>query len=245
MTIGLQERRCGADPATLGRWCDAWRVVRGEHDTAAAHDDPVALLTCGIVAGPLFMGTVTAQVLLREGFDLTRHGLSLLSHGGLGWVQTTNFVVTGLLVVGLAGGVRRLPRPGGRGRAAAPLLTLSGAGLVLAGTFRVDSYGGFPPSTAGPSFRRVPWEGVAHDVGTALAINAGLLACLVLARRFRRTGRAGWARYCVITAVAGAALAWWPFGGTPVRLALVTVVLMTWISLVAAQMMAEVRAGPH
>jgi hypothetical protein len=203
------------------------------------------LLSCGIVAGPLFVGTVAGQVLLREGFDLSRHGLSLLSHGDLGWVQTTNFVVTGMLVVCLAGGVRRLPTPGGRGHAVAPLLALSGAGLVLAGAFRVDSYGGFPPFPAGVSTRRVPWEGFAHDVGTALAINAGLLACLVLARRFGRTGHRGWARYCILTALVGAALAWWPSGGTPVRLALVTVVLMTWISLVAAELRAEAHAEPR
>ena len=203
------------------------------------------LLRCGVVAGPLFVATTAVQAATRDGFDLRRHGISLLSHGDLGWVQMANFVVTGFLVTGFAAGVSRMPHPGRFGALAAPLLGVAGLGLVLAGSFRVRSYGGFPLGAAGtvpvsPSI--AARDGLLHDVGTVLAINAGLLACLALARRFARSGDRGWARYSVLTAMVGAALAWWPLGGTAVRLALVTVVLMSWVSLVATRLLREQRA---
>jgi Protein of unknown function (DUF998) len=42
------------------------------------------------------------QMLVRDGFDIRRHALSLLTNGDLGWIQILNFVLTGLLVI--AGG---------------------------------------------------------------------------------------------------------------------------------------------
>jgi hypothetical protein len=43
-----------------------------------------ALLTGGVVAGPLFIMVGLLQAFTREGFDLRRHPLSLLSNGDLG-----------------------------------------------------------------------------------------------------------------------------------------------------------------
>ena len=42
------------------------------------------LLACGIVAGPLFLAAWLLQAFTRDGFDPTRHPLSLLSLGELG-----------------------------------------------------------------------------------------------------------------------------------------------------------------
>ncbi|MFD1504597.1 DUF998 domain-containing protein [Georgenia yuyongxinii] len=208
------------------------------------------LLAGGVVAGPLFLGSVGAQMLLRDGFDVRRHGLSLLSHGDLGWVQISTFVVTGLLVEGLAVGLHLAPdRWGGAGPAQA--MGAAGVGLILAGMFRVDAYGDFPPGLVHDAGARPGGaervlhsahgvlhgtEGVLHDVGTALAINAALVACVLLARRFARSGRRGWAGYCSGTAVVGAVLAWWPWGATSVRLVLVSLVLMVWVALVSARL---------
>jgi hypothetical protein len=43
-----------------------------------------ALLACGVVAGPLFVAVALLQVLTRQGFDLTRHRISLLAEVGPG-----------------------------------------------------------------------------------------------------------------------------------------------------------------
>ncbi|HET6728167.1 MAG TPA: DUF998 domain-containing protein, partial [Jiangellaceae bacterium] len=56
-----------------------------------------ALLACGVVAGPLFIVVGVLQMLTRDGFDPSRHPLSLLSLGDLGWIQIANFVIAGLL----------------------------------------------------------------------------------------------------------------------------------------------------
>jgi hypothetical protein len=69
------------------------------------------LLVCGIVAGPLFLVTWLIQAFAREGFDPTRHPISLLSLGSLGWIQIANFLVAGALFVAFAVGMRRVLHP--------------------------------------------------------------------------------------------------------------------------------------
>ena len=70
------------------------------------------LLLLGTAAGPLFITVWLIQALTRDGFDPTRHPMSLLSLGAGGWVQIANFVVVGLLLIGFALGVRRALHPG-------------------------------------------------------------------------------------------------------------------------------------
>jgi len=83
--------------------------------TATNTNGTRVLLVCGVVAGPLFIVVALLQVLTRDGFDLSRHPLSLLSLGDLGWVQISNFVVSGLLSVAFAVGLRQVPAGAGPG----------------------------------------------------------------------------------------------------------------------------------
>ena len=53
-----------------------------------------ALLRCGIVAGPLFVAVAAVQVLTRDGFDLRRHPISMLSVGDLGAVELNEAFAT-------------------------------------------------------------------------------------------------------------------------------------------------------
>ena len=55
-----------------------------------------ALLIGGVIAGPLYMGIGVIEILIRPGFDMSRHELSLMSLGDLGWIQIASFLVTGL-----------------------------------------------------------------------------------------------------------------------------------------------------
>jgi hypothetical membrane protein len=79
------------------------------------------LLALGAAAGPLYVIVGLAQILTREGFDWTRHALSLMSNGPWGWVQVANFLLSGLLVLAGAVGLKR-GLAIGRGRTAGPLL---------------------------------------------------------------------------------------------------------------------------
>jgi Protein of unknown function (DUF998) len=100
-------------------------VIIMQTETKAIGTRP-ALLACGAVAGPLYVGVALLQVLTRDGFDLRRHPLSLLSLGDLGWVQIANFVVSGLLAIAFAVGSRRVLHPGRAGTWGPLLLGLYG-----------------------------------------------------------------------------------------------------------------------
>ena len=87
----------------------------------AADPSTRVLVTAGVVAGPLFVVVGLVQVLTREAFDLTRHPLSLLALGDLGWIQIANFIVAGVLMLAFALGSRR-SLGDGPGRVWAPVL---------------------------------------------------------------------------------------------------------------------------
>ena len=116
------------------------------------------LLACGVVAGPLYVLVSLTEALTRDGFDLVRHQWSLLSDGDLGWIHITNLVVTGLMTIAFAVGLRRALRPGRGATWAARLVGVYGASLVGAGVFRADPALGFPREL------RKAWHG---SVGTA------------------------------------------------------------------------------
>ncbi len=66
------------------------------------------LLICGTISGPLFIVVVLTQFFTRDGADIHRLPLSLLSLGDLGWIQIANFIITGLLALACAVGIRRV-----------------------------------------------------------------------------------------------------------------------------------------
>jgi hypothetical protein len=159
------------------------------------------LLTCGVLAGPVFVGTALVQASTREGFDLTRHPASLLSNGSLGFIQITNFLVSGLLTIAAAAGIRRVLR--GRGGTWGPrLLAVYGVSLVCAGFFRADPQDGFPAGTpAGPP-SSVSWHGMAHFTCGAIGFLSLIIACFVLGSRFAAAdGERGRAWHSRITGV--------------------------------------------
>src|SRR4029450_2033571 len=78
------------------------------------------LLACGVVAGPLFFPVGLAPAFPRDGFAPSRHALSLLENGRLGWIQISNFVITGLLSIACASGARPVLGRGAGGSSGAP-----------------------------------------------------------------------------------------------------------------------------
>src|SRR5688500_19924235 len=103
-----------------------------------------SLLGYGPLAGAFYLVSGLAQALTRKGFDLTRHDLSLLANGPLGWIQITTLVVTGLMTVAAATGVLRALRNERGGTWGAGLLAGYGLALVAAGAFVADPMDGFP-----------------------------------------------------------------------------------------------------
>ena len=154
---------------------------------SATHRPSRRLLLAGALAGPFFFVSAAAQMLTREGFDITRHPISLLSTGGLGWIQITTFVLTGLGGLALAAGVRRTLTEGTGRRALPILLGVFGAGFIMAGLFVMDPEHGFPVGTPDGPVARMSWHGVVHSAAAAVAFTALAVAAIVLAvRHFRR-----------------------------------------------------------
>jgi hypothetical protein len=201
------------------------------------------LLTFGVLAGPLFTLVALVQVLTRDGFDLSRHPLSLLSLGDLGWIQITNFVVSGLLAVGFAVGLRRVLR-GGRGATWGPrLLALYGVGLVAGGVFVADPALGFPPGTPDGIPDQFSWHAILHAIAPPLAFLSLIVACFMFVRRFAGFGQRGWAAYSAATSVACLALGAWPGqDGLSVRLAIAQVIAWAWVFVLAAWLLTDPAA---
>jgi len=205
-------------------------------------------LIAGLALAPLFYLVVFVQLFARAGFDLHRHAISSLSLGQAGWVQVTSFIVTGVLGVLLAIGLRRSWR-GGRGGVAAPvLITLYGVGIILAGLFPPDPALGFPPGAPDSLPATMSQSAQLHSVGFFTAFTALTVACFVGARRFFGDRRPGWGWYAVASGlIAPALVAVGSSGLAPspgVCFALAGLVGFGWMSVVAGRLLADLTA-PH
>ncbi|MEW9528301.1 DUF998 domain-containing protein [Microbispora sp. NPDC049125] len=203
-----------------------------------------SLLGYGVIAGPAYVLVSLTEAMTRDGFDLTRHAWSMLSNGDLGWIHITTLVVTGLMIIAFAAGLRRSLRPGRGGTWAPRLVAAYGVSLVAAGAFRADPGLGFPvgtPEGPGP----VSWHGLLHFASGGVGFTCLVAACLVIAARFSAEGRRGWARLSRVTGVVFAAcfLAMASgSGGTPALLAFTAAVVLScaWLAAVAAHLYGRV-----
>jgi hypothetical membrane protein len=176
------------------------RTATGAGARAQAAGPTRALLICGAVAGPLYLVVGLVEALNRPGFDVRRHDLSLLANGDLGWIHVTLLIVSGLLVIAGAIGMRRT-MDSGRARTWGPLLVgVYGLGLIGAGFFTADPALGFPPGTPADA-HAVSWHGLMHLVTAAIGFLSLIAGCLVFARRFVSAGERAWASFSVATGV--------------------------------------------
>lgn len=141
------------------------------------------LLIAGALAGPVFAVSAVVQMLTREGFDITRHPISQLATGGLGWIQMTTFVVAGLGGLALATGIRRTDRGGSRGGVLPFCVGVFGIGLIAAGVFPMDPENGFPAGTPDGPVGEMSWHGVAHSASAAVAFTALAVAAVIVTVR--------------------------------------------------------------
>jgi Protein of unknown function (DUF998) len=204
------------------------------------------LLLCGVAAGPLYVLVGSIQVFCREGFDPTRHALSLMSNGDFGWIQIANFMVTGLMVIACSVGMRQVLHPGRGGTWGPLLLGLYGLGLIGAGIFVADPARGFPPGTpAGPP-ATISQHGLLHFVSGGLGFLGLIAACFVLSSRFAALQQRGWAAYSAATGLVFFAAFVGVASGTNqawiiVAFTVAVVLAWLWISLVSSRLMTELR----
>ena len=139
------------------------------------------LLACGAIAGPLFVLVFLVEGATRNAYDPLRQPVSALAIGPLGWVQQINFIVTGILMVAFAIGLRTALQRWGGSRSAPVLIALAGIGLVGAGIFVM---------------------GGALHIPSSLLFFVGLpAACFAIGRRFAGWHQRGWAWYSILSGV--------------------------------------------
>lgn len=174
------------------------------------------LLSCGILAGPLFVGTFTALGVGRDGYVARRDAVSSLAVGRSGWIQRANFVSVGVLYIAASGGLAGQPRRLVGSRASPFLLAAAGLGLIGSGVFVTDS-GNERPAGTREEAQLPSREGALHDL-CAVPIFVGVPAAASLAGQgFARHQDHGWARYSrgsAIVMVLSFALFSAAFGGT-------------------------------
>jgi hypothetical protein len=160
------------------------------------------LLACGAI-GPL-LNVVVLLILgaTRPGYNAWQVPDSNLELGPGGWIQITNYLVTGALMLGFAIGLRRVLRTG-RGSTWGPiLLGIYGLTFVGIGIFVTDPVLGYPPGA--PSTPTV--HGTLHSLLGQLQFISLSVACFVLARRDAADpARRGWTWYSVATGLLVAA----------------------------------------
>ena len=210
-------------------------------DTAAAVTR--SLLGWGVVVGPFYLVIGLVLALTRSGFDLAEHQLSLLMLGDGGWMQATNLILSGMMVLAAALGFHRaLAAQDSGGRAAAILLGAAGLGLVGSGIFPPDPMGGFPPGEA----EVVTASGMLHLAFGLVQFLSVAAAAFVMARWFRRRGDQGAATYSrttgfvvIVGFLGGAAV---PTTVGVALLWLVVVAEWAWLAVASVRMY---RTVPH
>lgn len=159
------------------------------------------LLAGGAAAGPFFIAVAVIQAATRTGFDAAKHPLSLLSVGDMGWIQITNFVLTGMLFLAGAVGLRRVLSPGPASVWGPRLIGAFGAALIAGGVFVADPGLGFPPGTPDGVPDEMSWHAMLHAAAPVIGFLALSLACFVFARRSLRLGERRWAGWSIFTGI--------------------------------------------
>ena len=136
------------------------------------------LAVAGMLGSVLFFALIFIIGATRDGYSLLTDEISQLSASGVpgAWAQTTNFIVFGLIVIGLAVGLH-LGITDGHGSIIGPVL-IGAFGLLAAfgnGVFPTDQYGA--PETM---------IGTLHSLSAGFGFIALIVAMFVLPRRLRQ-----------------------------------------------------------
>jgi hypothetical protein len=207
------------------------------------------LLIAGVSVAPWFLVVSLLQAVTRPVFDLRKHEVSLLLVGSFGWVQMINFIVTGLLGIAFAVGLRRLLHPGRAGTWGPILVALFGILFLVAGVLHPDPQLGFPVGApAGvPTIQSAPSN--IHSLAfSALALMI-VAAAFVFARKFASEHDRAWAITSAVFGVAiivfvaaGSALMAGGSGGIPLLGA--AVAITGWVTVIACRMLRQ-NAAPR
>ena len=159
-----------------------------------------SLLGYGVLVGPFYLAIGLVQAFVRDGFDLARHPLSLLANGPGGWVQTANFVLSGLMVTAAAVGFARVL--GSQSRAVTWFLGAFGVSMLVAAVFKADPVDGFPLGTPLGFPTTISTMGMGHFIAGALGFVSLAVSCFLAAPAMSRRNEKPMARLSLFSGLA-------------------------------------------
>ncbi|MEP7348162.1 MAG: DUF998 domain-containing protein, partial [Gemmatimonadaceae bacterium] len=175
---------------------NAWAGATPERTNEMGFDRGAAvtrsLLGYGVLVGPFYLAVGLIQAFVRDGFDLMRHPLSVLANGAGGWVQTANFVLSGLMVIAAAVGFNRVLGP--KARAVSWFLGAFGVSMLVSSVFPADPMDGFPIGTPEGPPSSISTTGLLHFVAGTLGFVSLSVSCFFAARAMSRRNAPSLAR---------------------------------------------------
>jgi len=156
---------------------------------------------CGAMSGPVFVGTTLILGVMRAHYSQLRYPVSMLALGSSGWVQVTNFLITGILVLVFALGLWRHYRTSRVMTLSAMLIVLLALTIIGAGVFPTD---GISAQLHGPA--SLTWHHTLHGLLHRVFASTGFfvlpMSSFVMACQFCRWRQNGWALYSLISGIA-------------------------------------------
>jgi hypothetical protein len=159
------------------------------------------LLLCGAIACPSFITAVLIEGAIRPSYSSLLYPLSSLSIGDTGWVQISNFIFTGILLVAFSFGLKHVCNSNNEKFRGPLLIRLVGIGLIGAGIFITDPIYGYP--TDKPLvLRQFTFHGHLHDGFSMFVFICLPWACFVFRKYFIAKDEKEWANYSTFTGYA-------------------------------------------
>ena len=143
---------------------------------------------CGIIGPILFWVMVIIESILRPGYSQSYNFVSDLGVGPHAIIQNINFILFGILTIGLAIGLRKgLPHPQGRSlKIGVWFVILFAIGVLLAGVFP-ESY----------------LSAIPHNYISATAFVAIIAAQLLIWQGLKNENKSIWGRYANYSLISG------------------------------------------
>jgi hypothetical protein len=158
------------------------------------------LLFCGPAGSILFIVMFLIQGAIREDYTPLRFPISSLSIGTLGWIQITNFIISGTLIFLFAFGLRQATLLIKGSLWISRLIGAVGLGLIGAGIFSSDPVFGYP-ITSPLAIAQFTVHGHLHDFFSIFVFICSPIVCFKFRSRFKESGENGWATYSLFSGI--------------------------------------------
>lgn len=158
------------------------------------------LLLFGPIGSILFIIMFLIEGATREGYSPFRFPISSLSIGDLGWIQITNFIISGSLIFLFAFGLRNALLLSKDSKWIPRLIGAVGLGLIGAGIFSSDPVFGYP-MTEPLAIAQFTIHGHLHDFFSIFVFVCLPITCFKYRKRFTILNEQRWSLYSLLTAI--------------------------------------------